>query len=213
MKLLLSILLLFIVAAPQTALAQAKIIPGGTPQAHPLLDDMPLPKDMSELANHYFKMCVAEDKNPQLAEYNDIQCGCTASRIPTVMSVHEMQKFFDATNTDSYFYTRLMTLAYTPCLEESISAFVYDDCLTGSAVKRLNDSHKVMVCQCMADYGSNQIVPHAMLSMPGMKELDEGFDLSKAKLNPLGDIVFSHLFSNIMQYPSKKCFTELLNKK
>jgi hypothetical protein len=214
MKLLRLIFLFSILATPHMAMAQVKIIPGAAPKQHELLDESaPLPKNMSSLANIYYAKCVNENKDPALAEYIQIQCGCTASRVPIVMSIQEMQAFLDPAIQDDYYYSRLMTLAYVPCLENSVGAFVYDDCLTSSLSRRVRTSLRAKTCQCIADNVGERLPRYAISAMPGTKGSDEGFDLKQALMNPIKNIIGSEMFGNLMKYPTEACFLERLNDK
>ncbi len=209
MKLLFSILLLCLSAVPHAALAQAKIIPGTHEKLQPFLGKEVMPETPAAYANLFYKKCVGENEDPKLDEYVETQCGCTSSRMPAALTLEEMQKLFDPANKDDYFYTRLITLAYVPCLEDSVHDFVYDNCLLAPSLENVSKGKKADVCQCIGDYMANEALQNPELQMPGFK--GHGFNLSKAVYNPFPYVINSENFRLQSQYPTKSCVQKKVN--
>ncbi len=204
MRFLLTFMVLTAALAPFSAMAQVKIIPGQ--KEHPLLDNKTMPQTIEQYSNLYYTRCLGENKDPKMSEYTELQCACTASRMPAVLTLEEMQKLFDPNNKDDYYYSRLMTLGYAPCLDDTVHNFVFDDCLVSPAFQKIPSRKKLATCQCIGDYMGGHVPQSAVAQMPGASGYK--FDLTKTVLNPLPYILGSENFQNISRYPAKSCIQQ-----
>jgi hypothetical protein len=171
----------------------------GNPSVQDLLSGREQPRNLADYANLYYAKCVAAEKDPQLAEYVQTQCACTASNIPSTMTMDDMDLFMRPGIRSSYYYTRLMTLAYIPCLETSIHDFTFDACMTD--YKTLKRSLKV--CECIADGAAESARIAAGPQLPGYN--GSGYDMTKITSRPFSFTIGSEPYSASTKYYTQRC--------
>lgn len=190
---------------------KAKPIPGdAAPQPtqqelHPLLDDPSIvkePENLTDYANLYYKRCVGANTDPGLLEYQKSQCACTSAQIPEILDMKQAAAVLDPKSKDAESYTRLMYLAFTPCLKDTIRDFAFDSCLDDPSIKQ-KVRHQRGVCTCIADQMGQYMGESGYVLLPGRARMH--FDMEKISPDPLGAIITSPGYVSGWDFYARPC--------
>jgi hypothetical protein len=95
-----------------------------------------------------------------------------------------------------------MTLAYIPCMNQSIYDLIYDNCYYNDMTqKRLLRSKKV--CQCYAYAMGNHVASRGENLVPGFTR--DGFDRTKSVDNPLAHVIRQPVFEEKSSAEFNRC--------
>ncbi|MCE7886233.1 MAG: hypothetical protein DYH13_01845 [Alphaproteobacteria bacterium PRO2] len=161
-----------------------------------------VPQTVNEYANIYFENCHKANTETELDEYVVTQCACTASKLPEFMELKNMRSLFTKSQEGDFQQSRVMMLAYMPCLYESINEFVFDSCYYSNDMrKKMNSPRKI--CECYSHKMGDYIASKAEFFIPGM--VRGGFDVTKAVPNPLAHIIGSRDFERQSGWQFEQC--------
>lgn len=107
------------------------------------------PKSIGEMANTYFRNCLAQEHPMLDAENKQLMCGCTSAKIPEVMTLEQMKEMANDTPEGLEQRNRMMLFVYTPCIEYPTRAMVLYRCLDDPKLKALLGNTQPM-CSCLA---------------------------------------------------------------
>lgn len=159
-------------------------------------------KSVNDYANIYYRNCVRINPDKEMDEYVQTQCACAAAAMPDALTLDQARTMFDPRNTDTYPYTRFMTLAYEPCLRDTVRNAVFDTCVDGQAkLNKLRSPRKV--CGCLADGMRGYIKTFGYVYIPGNK--GDHYDPSLAGDNPVAAVMNNPVFDRKSQYFEKTC--------
>jgi hypothetical protein len=200
MKWFFSLLLLILCAAPQ-AKAEQKLFKADPRDAHVLNSPQSQPQTVKDYANLYYRNCMAANTTKSMKEYVATQCACTAFKIPEAMTLEDLHALFDANNKDSYYFSRLMALAYAPCLEISVHDFAYDGCIANVEHQKMRK--KPQFCECVAGALGQDMSKFGETQIPGYQR--KGYDLQKVPDNPFPYVINSQNFQTKSKYNTSRC--------
>ena len=166
-----------------------------------LLDRTAQPKHLTDYANLYYQQCIMANKDPKMKEYIESQCACTASNIPANMTMDDMNMFMRPGQKNSYYYTRLITLAYMPCVETTMKNYIYDTCMDDPRYSRFKRS--IAVCTCLGKGVANMATSTGAAQLPGYQ--GQGYDMTKITDNPFPPILDSLPVADARIYYTNTC--------
>ncbi len=142
------------VAPPvQEQAAPAAEAPSATPNIPELQapEQTPVePQNIEEMANTYYRNCMAK-QHPMLdGENQQLLCGCTSAKIPEVMTFDQMKAMGEDTPEGLEQRNRMMLLVYTPCIEYPTRSMVLYRCLDNGQLKAVVGNTQP-ICSCLAN--------------------------------------------------------------
>jgi hypothetical protein len=208
MRFFLLILLLGLIFAPH-ARAQQGIFPIEPQSPLELLEPQMALKTLPEFANAYYLNCQKANTDERLKPYVSTQCACASAGMMQSFSRDQASRLLDPQNRDSYYYARLMILAYVPCLQISVHDFVFDDCMAGTPKNEL--PAKYQVCECLANGLARAASgPNAAVYIPGY---GSNFKLSETVANPFPYVISSEGLQNVSQAYIPACADQELYRR
>jgi hypothetical protein len=108
------------------------------------------PATIQEAANRYYGECLKKQHPLLDAENQKLLCGCTASKIPGVMSLEQMSVMTQNNDAGAEQRARMTLFVYTPCIEYPTRAMVLSSCMNNPGVKGTL-ANPQGVCGCLAD--------------------------------------------------------------
>lgn len=168
-----------------------------------LEDPSKMPITVEDYANIYYRICAGENSSPDLADYNQMQCACTAAQIPKFMTLSDVKSLFEEGPGGELQQGRLMTSAYIPCLYHSVYNVVYDACFYDDKTRK-NLRHARKVCGCYAHAMGSYVSSKGRNLVPGFTRI--GYDSKKSVPDPLAFIIGADFFSRTGRTEFRKCY-------
>jgi hypothetical protein len=160
---------------------------------------------LNDYANLYFKQCAGSNVAPELQNYIDLQCACTAAEMTSFMKEKDLEQALTKNPERDYQMLRIVMNAYIPCLKNSIKDFTYDQCVSG-AYEKGSFSNKDKVCSCIGDGMALHAVEQGTALVPGFAR--NTFKASDMGDNPFFSVINHPSFPNVSDYYTRKCLYE-----
>ncbi|MCC6597300.1 MAG: hypothetical protein IT559_00735 [Alphaproteobacteria bacterium] len=153
---------------------------------------------IDDFANRYYANCQAQ-QHPLLQGKNlELLCGCTASRLPEVMSVEQVQQMQEDSEEGQYQRNRMLLFVYAPCIEYPTRALILDQCLGDPQVQAGMKNFKT-VCSCLADEMAAFMKEHA----PGT--IRNALRANQKDIDPLSTLLQSSAFDAASKSKMTEC--------
>lgn len=156
----------------------------------------------SEMANQYYRECISQDQNYMPQETRDMFCGCTSARIAKFLSTKEIEILHDDTQDGDDARSKLMAMAYGPCMHFATKEVTIKRCMVFDPIKTYV-SGKWKICNCVAEgvekYVKNY-APNILIDV--LKEYPEDLD-------PLSKYIDGQDYNALMGNHLKVCLYNL----
>lgn len=120
----------------------------------PKKPEPPQPKTIEDLANVYYKKCVARDNKAFIKSEKETLCGCTAAKMTEMLTFKEISLLETedplGQNGGQMARKKFLTLIYVPCMPYATKHFTKSDCYSNQRIKKVPIG-KVAVCKCVSD--------------------------------------------------------------
>lgn len=156
------------------------------------------PADINDFANTYYENCMKTRHPVIMGEHLQMMCACTASKIPDVMTVQQMQALQTDTDEGQFQRNRMMMFVYAPCIEYPTRALVEDSCMSNPQVKTAI-RHYPKVCKCLGDHMAETMARQAP------NAIEKAIKRNPKDLDPLGVLVNSKNFELHSRSHMKEC--------
>lgn len=137
-----------------------------------------------EMANGYFKNCMAQSDPRITPESQEDLCACTALKMQENFSVEEMKALGGNDSKAREAINKMMTGVYGPCMEFPVRDMVMGECLKNKELEAATKNYKAM-CGCVADETGQ------FLAAEAPRILTEAFALNPNSVDP-NEVVMSN---------------------
>lgn len=161
---------------------------------------------VDERGNLYFERCMAKESLAFDPEEKEIICACTAAKLGEIITAPEFPHLYKDTTTGEKARMKVITYAYTECIDYAITDKMYKDCAILPLMQKISYG-RTRVCECaIGHYNKLLIEGTAHWIMEGIKH-------SPMTLNPLEHYFTSDAYYNSLLDYAKVCRAQMLYDK
>jgi len=159
-----------------------------------------------ERGNLYFKRCMNTKSLAFDSEEKEILCACTSAKLENILTGAEFVHLYKDTKKGRDARMKVITYAYTECMDYTLKKKVYKDCRVLPLLKTIKYG-KNHICKCAANHYENLIHDGAA------RLIMKGVTYSPMTLNPLEHyFTTGGYYSTLSQY-TKVCRSQMLYDK
>ncbi len=170
---------------------------------NPKVNDYGANLPIKERANIYFKKCIATESLAFDEDEKEILCACTSAKMGNILTGKEFVHLYKDTLIGKEARMKMITFAYTDCMEYAIKKKVYKDCRVMPLMKSITRG-KSELCKCVAghyDQNINEAAAHIIM---------EGIKYHPMTLNPLEYHFTTNAYYGILKKFGKICRGQLM---
>jgi hypothetical protein len=173
---------------------------------NPKVKDYTASLPSKERGNIYYNNCMATESLAFDKDEKEILCACTASKLGNILTGEEFVQLYKDTKEGTEARMKVITFAYTECMDFAINQKVYKDCRVLPLLQNIVRGKKDL-CQCTAGHYErliNEGAAHLIL---------EGVKYQPMTLNPLEHYFTTDGYYNSLKQYTKVCRGQLMYNK
>ncbi len=161
---------------------------------------------VKERSNLYFRKCMATESLAFDNEEKEILCACTSAKLGEIITGEEFVELYKDTKAGANARMKVITYAYTECMNYAIKSKVYKDCRVLPLMGKIKHG-KDFVCECLTNQHED------LVNKGASRMIMDGVKHDPMTLNPLESYFTTDSYYNTLENYVKICRARLMYNK
>ncbi|MCK5385497.1 MAG: hypothetical protein KAJ29_07940 [Alphaproteobacteria bacterium] len=170
---------------------------------NPKIGDYKENLSVDERGNIYFSKCMATESLAFDVEEKELLCACTSAKLGDIITGPEFVSLYKDTKKGETARLKVITYAYTKCIDYAIREKIYKDCRVLPVLKSIKYGKK-NICECTANHYER------LLTNGAAHLIMEGIKYAPMTLNPMERYFTTNAYYNTLSKYAKACRSQML---